>query len=244
VMNGEYKISSTEIVRRTRFGKHDDWFVNMAVKFEKTAEDSDPNVKGGIDIGVSSPMVCAVNNGLERYTVSGHDIIDFNKRAFARRRTLLRKNRFKRSGHGAENKLEPITILTEKNERFKKAIMQRWAKEVADFFRKRKASFVQMEELSGIKEREDFFSKFLRMNWNYSQLQKTIENKLNEHGIKVKYISPKDTSRTCHSCGHINDYFTFAYRAEKNFPLFKCESCNTECNADFNAAKNIAVAEA
>lgn len=118
--------------------------------------------------------------------------------------------------------------------------MQRWAKEVAEFFKRYRASTVQMEELSGIKEREDFFSTYLRMYWNYGQLQQTIENKLKEYGITVKYISPKDTSKKCHSCGHINDYFTFKFRQENKFPLFKCERCNVECSPDFNAAKNIA----
>jgi IS605 OrfB family transposase len=241
IISGEYKVSWIEIVKRTRFGKHD-WFVNMVISFEESQEGLDPDVIGGIDIGVSKPLICAINNSLDRYIVKGDDIIAFNRRALSRRRSLLRRNRLKRSGHGSRNKLEPITVLTEKNERFKKSIMQRWAKEVAEFFKSKRASIVQMEELTGIKEREDFFSKTLRMYWNYGQLQKTVENKLREYGIEVRYASPKDTSRRCHSCGHINDYFTFEFRQQNNFPLFKCMNCGIECSADYNAARNIAIA--
>ncbi len=243
VISGEYKLSWIEIVRRTRFGKHDDWFVNMVIKYDKLTtleEGLDPEVVGGIDVGVSLPLVCALNNSLDRYLVKNSDIIAFNKRAMARRRTLLRQNKFKRSGHGSKSKLEPITILTEKNERFKKSIMQRWAKEVAEFFRGKGASVVRMEELSGLKEKDNFFGSYLRMYWNYGQLQSTIENKLKEHGIKVNYVQPKDTSKKCHSCGLINDYFTFEYRQENKFPPFECKKCGIKCNADFNAAKNIA----
>lgn len=242
VISDEYKVSWIEIVRRTRFGRHD-WFVNMVISLENYQGGLDPNVIGGIDIGVSKPLVCAVNNSLDRYIVKGDDIIAFNKRALLRRRSLLRRNRLKRSGHGSKNKLEPITVLTEKNERFKKSIMQRWAKEVSEFFRGRHVSVVKMEELSGIKDREDFFSKTLRMYWNYGQLQQTIENKLLEYGIAVKKLSPKDTSKRCHSCGHTNDYFTFEFRQQNKFPLFKCENCGIECSADYNAARNIAIAQ-
>jgi IS605 OrfB family transposase len=241
IITGEYKVSWIEIVRRTRFGKHYDWFVNMVISYEKSHEGLDTKVTGGIDIGVSSPLVCAVSNSLARYVVSKNDIMAFSKRAEGRRRGLLRKNRLKRSGHGSKNKLEPITVLTEKNERFKKSIMQRWAKEVAEFYKKNRTAVVYMEELSGIKNRDDFFSKVLRMYWNYSQLQNIIENKLKEYGIEVKYISPKDTSRKCHSCGHINDHFTFEFRQKNDFPLFKCSACVIECSADYNAARNIAI---
>jgi len=242
VISGEYKVSWIEVVRRTRFGKHDDWFLNIVIKYDKTEDGLDPEVVGGIDVGVSTPLVCAVNNSLDRYFVKSSDIIAFKKRAMARRRTLLRQNRFKRSGHGSKSKLEPITILTEKNERFKKSIMQRWAKEVAEFFKGERASVVQMEELSGLKEKDNFFGSYLRMYWNYGQLQQIIENKLKEYGIKVNYVSPKDTSKKCHSCGYINEFFTFEFRQKNNFPLFKCKKCGVECNADYNAAKNIAIA--
>jgi len=242
VMSGEYKVSYAEIIRRTRFGKHDDWFVNFSIKFKNKTDELNQNVRGGIDIGVSNPLVCAVTNGLDRYIVANNDIMAFNERAMARRRTLLRKNRFKRSGHGAKNKLEPITVLTEKNERFRKSILQRWAREVAEFFKRTSASVVNMEDLSGITEREDFFSTKLRTTWNYRLMQTTIENKLKEYGIAVNYISPKYTSQTCHSCGKRNDYFTFSYRSENNYPPFECKECNkVKCNADFNAAKNIAL---
>lgn len=242
VISGEYKVSWIEILRRTRFGKHDDWFVNMVIKYDKLEEGLDPKIVGGIDVGVSLPLVCALNNSLDRYFVKSSDIIAFSKRAMARRRTLLRRNKLKRSGHGSKSKLEPITILTEKNERFKKSIMQRWAKEVAEFFRARGASIVRMEELSGLKEKDNFFGSYLRMYWNYGQLQQIIENKLKEYGIEVHYVSPKNTSKKCHSCGHINEFFTFEFRQKNNFPLFKCEECKVECSADYNAAKNLAIA--
>lgn len=241
VMSGEYKVSWLEILQRNRFGKtHGDWFVNFTIKYQPKDYGLDPKIKGGIDIGLSSPLVCAVTSSLVRLTIRDNDLVAFNKRAMGRRRTLLRQNRYKRTGHGSANKLEPITVLTEKNDRFRRALMNRWAHEVADYFRNNKASEVNMEDLTGIKDREDYFSQMLRSYWNYSQLQTILENKLKEYGIKVNYIKPKDTSKTCHSCGQVNQYFNFQYRAANEFPMFKCQKCGVECGADYNAAKNIA----
>ncbi|MBI4727196.1 IS200/IS605 family element transposase accessory protein TnpB [candidate division TA06 bacterium] len=243
VMSGEYKVSWLEILQRNRFGKaHGDWYVNFTIKYQPKDCGLDPKVKGGIDIGLSSPLVCAVTNSLDRLTIRDNDLVAFNKRALARRRTLLRRNRYKRAGHGSANKLEPITALTAKNELYRKAIMRRWAREAADFFRHNKAAAVNMEDLTGIKDREDYFSQMLRSYWNYSQMQTVLENKLKEYGIAVNYINPKDTSKTCHSCGHVNQHFDFSYRSANKFPMFKCVKCGVECGADYNAARNIAVA--
>ncbi|MCR4320211.1 MAG: hypothetical protein NUV74_07770 [Candidatus Brocadiaceae bacterium] len=58
----------------------------MSIEYEKSQEGIDPMVTGGIDIGVSSPLVCAVGNSLARYVVSKNDIMAFSKRAEGRRR--------------------------------------------------------------------------------------------------------------------------------------------------------------
>jgi IS605 OrfB family transposase len=241
VLKGEYKVKSLEILKGKKIGEKSQWFVNLSIKYEVEPKEVDKNIIGGIDIGVSSPIVCAVSNSLSRLHISRNDILAFHKKMIARRRTLLRRNRYKRSGHGSKSKLKPITDLTKKSERFRKSIIRRWAKEVAEFFKREKAGVVQMEDLSGIKNREEetFFAKLLRTSWNYAQMQEAIKNKLNEYGIEVKDIKPQYTSQVCHSCKHLNSHFNFQYREANKFPLFKCEKCGTECNADYNAAKNM-----
>ena len=52
-------------------------------------------------------------------------------------------------------------------------------------------------------------------------------------GVPLVIIDPKNTSRQCNVCGHID---------EKNRPTrseFCCVSCGHSENADLNAAKNI-----
>ncbi len=242
-LRNKYKIGWLEIRKGKKIGEKFRWFLNLVIELPPKMQRLDKNIVGGIDIGVSNPIVCALNNSLKRYTIGNNDVLSFNRHMQARRRILLRKNLFKRKGHGSNNKLEPITSLTEKSERFRSKIIERWAKEVQRFFLQNSCGIVQMEDLSNLKNKEDnFFNLFLRGKWPYAEMQNNIERKLSEIGIEVKKISPKYTSQLCSNpkCLNWNKWFTFAYRKENRFPLFKCEKCNLEVPADYNAAKNIA----
>jgi putative transposase len=51
---------------------------------------------------------------------------------------------------------------------------------------------------------------------------------------RVEKINPAHTSQRCSACGHI------AAESRKSQALFACVACNFACNADVNAARNIA----
>nr|7C7L_A Chain A, CRISPR-associated protein Cas14a.1 [uncultured archaeon]7C7L_B Chain B, CRISPR-associated protein Cas14a.1 [uncultured archaeon] len=240
VMNGDYQTSYIEVKRGSKIGEKSAWMLNLSIDVPKIDKGVDPSIIGGIAVGVKSPLVCAINNAFSRYSISDNDLFHFNKKMFARRRILLKKNRHKRAGHGAKNKLKPITILTEKSERFRKKLIERWACEIADFFIKNKVGTVQMENLESMKRKEDsYFNIRLRGFWPYAEMQNKIEFKLKQYGIEIRKVAPNNTSKTCSKCGHLNNYFNFEYRKKNKFPHFKCEKCNFKENADYNAALNI-----
>lgn len=246
VIEGKYQVSQIEINRGKKIGDHQKWFVNFSIEQPVYERKLDKNVTGGIDVGVKSPLVCAVSDSFARYSVDSNDVFKFSKQAFAFRRRLLSKNSLKRTGHGSKNKLEPITEMTEKNDRFRKKIIERWAREVTNFFVKNQVGLVQIEDLSDMKNRQDqFFNQYLKGFWPYYQMQNLIENKLKEYGIEVKRIKARYTSQLCSNpqCRYWNNYFKFEYRKENKFPKFKCEKCNLEISADYNAARNISTPE-
>lgn len=242
VMSGELKVSWIEINRGKKVGKKNQWFVNMVVSVPIKERVLDPNVIGGIDVGVKSPLVCAVSNSFSRLSIGSNDVMAFSKQMFARRRVMLKKNAFKRAGHGSKNKFEPITRMTEKNDRYRKKILERWAKEVANFFVKNKVSLVRMEDLSGMKDRDDqFFRQYVKGFWPYAQMQSMITNKLAEFGINVEVVSPKYTSQVCSACNERNEGFTWEYRKDNKFPRFECKKCGIkDISPDYNAARNLA----
>jgi transposase len=55
---------------------------------------------------------------------------------------------------------------------------------------------------------------------------------------RVEKVSPAYTSQRCSACGHI------AAESRKSQALFACVACSFACNADVNAAKNIAAGHA
>ena len=55
---------------------------------------------------------------------------------------------------------------------------------------------------------------------------------------RVEKVSPAYTSQRCSACGHV------AAESRKSQALFACVACNFACNADVNAARNIAAGHA
>jgi transposase len=52
-------------------------------------------------------------------------------------------------------------------------------------------------------------------------------------GVPVLLVDPRDTSRRCSMCGHVEK------RNRVSQSLFRCRSCGHGENADLNAARNI-----
>ncbi|MDJ0733991.1 MAG: transposase [Nostocaceae cyanobacterium] len=65
-----------------------------------------------------------------------------------------------------------------------------------------------------------------------------IQYKANIAGIPVVFVPPAYTSQVCSHCLHIHPDPAKSFRNRKNFV---CGYCGTKCDADYNAARNIAV---
>jgi len=97
-------------------------------------------------------------------------------------------------------------------------------------------SSIALEELKGIRGRTTVRKKqrAAHHSWGFHQLASFIEYKAALAGVPVVYIDPRNTSRECIKCGHVD-------RANrKSQSLFSCKKCGHTANADLNAAKVIA----
>lgn len=103
------------------------------------------------------------------------------------------------------------------------------SKHVVDFAVKHNAKYINVEELEGYHTND-----FILRNWSYYKLEQYITCKARIYGIEVRKVNPYHTSQNCSCCGHWEE----GQRIDQSH--FKCKSCGTELNADFNAAKNIA----
>lgn len=96
---------------------------------------------------------------------------------------------------------------------------------------------IAIEDLTGIRNRGTV-SKAVRESigkWAFYQLRKFIEYKAKLSGLLVVAIDPRDTSRRCSECGHIDK------ANRKSQSSFVCLECGHTEHADINAAKNISL---
>ncbi|MEF8842295.1 MAG: transposase [Haloarculaceae archaeon] len=94
-------------------------------------------------------------------------------------------------------------------------------------------SVIVLEELEGIYD--TIATAAFAHRWAYRHLCEFIEYKTGGCGIRVEYVDPRYTSQRCSECGH---------RARQNRPersRFECANCGSRANADYNAAKNVAL---
>jgi IS605 OrfB family transposase len=75
--------------------------------------------------------------------------------------------------------------------------------------------------------------RYLLHSWGFGQLRSFIEYKAERLGVPVVFVNPKDTSRTCPSCGCVDR------RNRKEQALFECVGCGYAGHADRIAAENI-----
>lgn len=95
---------------------------------------------------------------------------------------------------------------------------------------------IALEELGGIRDRQTV-RKAQRSpfsSWSFNDLRQKIEYKAKLVGIPVVLVDPRNTSRTCPTCGCIDKH------NRKTQSQFLCVSCGYCAHADTNAACTIA----
>ncbi|WP_433653862.1 RNA-guided endonuclease InsQ/TnpB family protein [Nocardia sp. CA-128927] len=95
---------------------------------------------------------------------------------------------------------------------------------------------IAVEDLSGIRDRVRL-AKAQRQqlhSWAFAQLRDQITYKAQAAGVPVQVVNPRNTSKTCHRCGHCNP------ASRPSQALFRCRGCGWSGHADHNAALNIA----
>lgn len=231
IIDGTYKLCDSRISKvKTKF------YLLITYQFEKEKAKAtlDRSRVMGVDLGVVNAAYMAFNfDKYLRYKIEGNEIIAFRQRVEARRNALLRQSKYAgkgRRGRGRKTLLKPIEKLRDKVANFRRTTNHKYSKYIVDMAEKHGCGVIQLEDLSGISERDTFLKQ-----WSYYELQQFIEYKARERGIEVRYINPHYTSQRCSNCGHIAD------ENRKSQSEFECIVCGFKTNADFNAARNIAL---
>ena len=218
----------------------------LPIKVPKQEKNLDENVVVGVDLGIAVPAMCALsNNEYKRKAIgSKQDLLDIRTQLQNEYKRCQKSLKFTAGGHGRKKKLRHLELLKLKEIHYVETYLHKVSKEVITFALANHAQYINIENLSGYDKKE-----FILRNWSYYKLQQYITYKAEKYGIIVRKINPCYTSQVCSVCG--NYHPENRPKGEKGQAYFNChnEECATHdkekykygINADFNAARNIAM---
>ena len=152
--------------------------------------------------------------------------------AVRRKHNLQRKRLGKRNTRGARKKLRRIAG---KEARFRRHEDHRIAKAIVTKA-KDTGRGIAVEDLTGLRDRLPVWAKDTRnrlSGWSFAQFVGFLSYKAALAGVPVVHVDPRDTSRMCAECLHVDK----ANRVSQ--AKFSCKGCGHEDHADRNAARNI-----
>lgn len=254
ILSGQYDAGNSSL-QEAKNGKI---FLLLVVKIPKQSNALDPNRVVGVDLGINIPLYAALNdNEYGGMSIGSREqFLKMRMRMVAQKRELQRNLRHSTNGgRGRSHKLQALERLEGKERNWVHLQNHIFSKNIIEFAVKNNAGVIQMERLTGFghdrnDEVDDGF-KFILRYWSFFELQSMIEYKAEAAGIEVRYIDPYHTSQTCSFCGHYEkgqriDQATFVCKnpeCEKGKGKKRSDGTYIGINADWNAARNIALSD-
>src|SRR2546426_6794875 len=177
----------------------------------------------GVDLG----MVNLATDS-EGETFSGEAVEKTRQRHHALRQRLQKR--------GTKSAKRHLKQLSGKEARFRKNTNHVISKRIVQ---KAKAhgQAIAIEDLRHIRPRTEArlrkSQRSRHSSWSFGQLRSFLSYKATLAGVPLHTVDPRNTSRTCHVCGHC------AKANRKSQAAFCCVECGHTDNADRNAAINI-----
>lgn len=176
----------------------------------------------GVDLGVAN--IATTSDG-KRYSGSAVKSVRHRHR---RLRTKLQKKQTR----AAKRRLKK---LAGKEQRFARHANHVISKEIVACAKGTNRG-IKFEELGGIHDRITVGRKQRAVlhSWAFAQLRAFLVYKAILAGVRLLTVDPRNTSRECSVCGHIDK------RNRPNQSTFRCLACGHAEHADINAARIIA----
>ena len=213
-----------ELVRR----KDGKWFLMACVEIDDLPL-LDPDDFLGVDLGVEN---LATDSDGEIH--SGEDIEAVRVKCQTLKQSLQSAADKAQNHRARKRKRKKLKRIAEREARFRRNTNHCISKRIVE---KAKGTLrgIALEELKGIRQRTRFRKpQRNRMgSWGFDQLRQFVEYKAQQAGVLLKIIDPKNTSRMCSQCGHVDA----ANRSSQS--RFCCRQCGHTAHADCNAALNI-----
>ena len=214
-----WKIGGADLIWR-----NDTYYLNVT-QSKETPELTETSETLGIDLGIVN-----LATDSEGQSFSGAKVYEVRMRYHQRRRIL--------QSVGTRSTKRRLKKMSGREKRFQRDTNHRIAKSLVHKAEK-SCKALALEDLTGIRERVTVRheNRYERHSWAFYQLRIYIAYKAAWAGVPVRFVDPRNTSKTCSACGHCEK----ANRQSQS--SFKCKQCGFCLNADINAAINISRAE-
>ena len=225
-LNGKYKIGAFQLVRR------DEWFYFVIpIKKEVEIKQSYDGIVG-VDLGLRYNAVITLlhKNG------------EITNVEFVKYRNLMHKIRM------LWHRIDELKSMLPEGQRTSKRIQRLWkrirrinnwiahniSKRIVEIAKENNAMIAMenLKRLRPVRGKNSRKNNRRISNWVRGKVVKYTIYKARWEGIRVRLVSAKNTSKTCHICG------SQGLRAGANF---FCVHCRHTYNADFNASVNIGI---
>ena len=206
--------------------RRDGWYAVLPVRTSAapTASGGHPTVIG-VDLGIVRLATAATPNGVRVWP---------GKAVRARREHFASLRR----RYGQHRRVNRIRAMRGRESRWMGDLNHKISAELVEIASRHPDPVIALERLDGIRYRLHGSRRFNRMvsSWTFRDLVDKIRYKAERAGVRVVFVDPRNTSRTCPRCGH-------ATRANRPTQAdFRCVACGYRGMADAVAALNIAAA--
>lgn len=207
------------------FLKNGQWYLNLSYEID-------------IPEPLSNGKVVGVDQGIKRLFVasSGNDKLFYKADHLNHKLANIRKTRAKVQAVGTRSSKRLLKRMSSHEKSVTEHAVHVASKRLVQWADSIGARKIVIENLTHIRESSLSKGKQLRTKvnrWPFYKFAFCVTYKAAAYGITVEEVSPKNTSRMCHKCGHVE-------KSNRNGFDFVCKACGYMADADWNASKNIA----
>jgi len=209
------KIGSLRITK-----KNNKWIAQIAILLPDVELNNSYRTMG-VDLGIKVPAVVVTDEYKTRFFGNGR-MNRYYRRKFKEYKRKL----------GKLKKQNAINKIKDKERRWMTYQDHCISKQIVDFAKQNNIAQINMEKLSGIRQKtsKSRKNKHYIHTWSFYRMQQFVEYKARREGILVVYVNPKNTSQICPCCGELN-------KAEDR--LYVCKDCGYSTHRDRVGAMNI-----
>ncbi|KAB7518361.1 RNA-guided endonuclease InsQ/TnpB family protein [Halosegnis rubeus] len=208
------------VTESTLTARDGNYFLHIGFRRHKTDTERNTAEDGtvlGVDLGIENLAVTSTASFVSGREVT-HDLREFEKVRAGLQQTGTR------SAH------RTLERSSGRELRYIRDVLHQASNAIVDEALRYECDVIAFEDLTDIRDRT---GASWGHKWAFRMLYEQVEYKAEAVGVSVKQVGSAYTSKRCAECG---------FTADENRPNrndFCCQKCESEANADYNAAKNI-----